>query len=377
MRKRFLPVYYLKMAVELRKGTSRQQIIRELSQKHGVLKRTARKHLNEAFPSGKIQTAGDIERLLWERRRQIRTSLWDKRKAHVKGAKKLSPEQWSEIIRKGQTHRTFEKKSAASRKSWELLTPEEKAKRLEPLREGGRRISPEKRREAVIKGRDNTSPEARERIREAARRTAQRKTTKERSEAAKKGWANLSPEKQKNISEAARQTVHRQNTPEHREMLSMKAKARWNSLTPEEQDEMKQQLARMRQAYADLPPEKRSETTRKGAETKRKKTFGGLEYVESLPELNLLTQAEIDEIFDSHKNLIDEAISRYKATRRDFDEIQDIANYAFAMALAKWDKKMDLKKLIRDSIECGLIKYFTQERTRQVEEVSFNEDFHH
>ena len=45
-RKKFLPVYFLKMADRLKKGISRDQIIREMSKKHGFSSSTIKTYLS-------------------------------------------------------------------------------------------------------------------------------------------------------------------------------------------------------------------------------------------------------------------------------------------------------------------------------------------
>ena len=100
MRKKFLPVYFLKMAQKLKQGTPRKKIAAEMAQKHGIPKETGNTYLSRVFPKKQAVSPADIERLLWKKRRTIRSSF-DRKEAALKSAATLTPKQRRDRAKRG------------------------------------------------------------------------------------------------------------------------------------------------------------------------------------------------------------------------------------------------------------------------------------
>jgi hypothetical protein len=104
-----------------------------------------------------------------------------------------TPEQRSEISRKGRSNMTPEQRSEISRKSSASLTPEQ---RSEIARKRQASKTPEKRREEARKAQASRTPEQRSEI---ARKREASRTPEQRSEATRKGWASRTPEQRSEI----------------------------------------------------------------------------------------------------------------------------------------------------------------------------------
>ncbi|MEW6295351.1 MAG: hypothetical protein AB1467_03600 [Candidatus Diapherotrites archaeon] len=226
-RKRFLPVYFLRMAEGLKQGTPRQQIVTEISEKYGIPRSTVSVYLSQVFPKKEAVTPARIKALLWEKRRAVLSS-YDRSERALKREASLTPEQ---------------------------------------------------RRERALKG---------------------------------------------------------------------------------------------LKAIASLTPEQRRERALKAAASRLGKVFGESKYVEDLPVLNLLGEAERNKLYEEHVGIIDAAVRRFR-NRPDFGDIQGTADLAFFVALTKWDRKADLPQLIKDQINYSLIVYFSAEKRHAITEVPFDE----
>ncbi len=269
MRKRFHPVYFLKMASELKKGKPREEIIREMSQKHGHPEGTVKTHLSRYFPPKEIRTNADIDRLLWEKRTKIPS------------------------------------KADVSKK----------------LREAFRKIKP--LRSKIMK--------------EVAKRTPRR----ERKARMAKIRAKRTPE-----------SFGRQ----------------WKKMSEKERLERMQKLwegaARMPKAVRDARAKKIWEARRK-----KDKVFT---WVLDLPDLNLLTRAETQMYWERFQPIIDEMTKGIG--EKNINDAKQEANVGALIALKKWDKKMDLEKLVRDCIKTQLVGFFRKKKWVETREVAFYDE---
>ena len=146
--KKFLPVYYLKMASELKKGTPRKTIIEEMAARHGIPKDTAKKYLEKTFPKQQIQSSQDIDRLLWKKRTTIPTPE-QRRQIALKRAAKLTPEQRRQIALKIAAAKTPEQRRQIARKREAAKTPEQR-RQIALKREA--KLTPEQKRQIARKG---------------------------------------------------------------------------------------------------------------------------------------------------------------------------------------------------------------------------------
>jgi|GEM_PF-6352657 len=98
-------------------------------------------------------------------------------------------------------------------------------------------------------------------------------------------------------------------------------------------------------------------------------------YIDGLPILRLVSQEEAMNYYtkylDYYKNnygvdtqtgIKISPLLRFERYKSDFEDIQQVYSYAIVDALAKWDKKMDLDKLVLDSLIYYVKDYFRQER---------------
>jgi len=125
--KRFFPVYFLKMASDLKKGKKRQEIVRELSEKHGVPALTAEAYLSKHFPVSKLRKGVSIDSLLWQAREKM-LSAEDRSRIGRKGWEGKSPEERSRIVRKGWEGKSPEERSRIARERWANVSPEERSR---------------------------------------------------------------------------------------------------------------------------------------------------------------------------------------------------------------------------------------------------------
>ena len=132
--KRFFPVYFLKMASDLKKGKKRQEIVRELSERHGVPAGTVKKHLNVHFPVSKLRKGVSIDSLLWQAREKM-LSAEDRSRIGRKGWEGKSPEERSRIARERWANVSPEERSRIVRKAWEAKTEKSQVAKRSRTRE--------------------------------------------------------------------------------------------------------------------------------------------------------------------------------------------------------------------------------------------------
>lgn len=354
--KRFLPVYFLKMAHELKKETPRKQIIAEMAQKYGIPAETVKFYLTKVFPKRVAISPEAINDLLWKKRATLLSpSEW--RQMAFKREASFSPEQ----RRDRSWHISTGVKAAAASKP-----PEERSKiavkRMEDLSEG-QKVAWARKKSASMK-RVHAALSSKQRLARISKALAAVAafTPTQRRDRSLKAAASMTPQE-------------RRDRALRREAAMSFKKKRARSLKGAASMSLKQRLDRGRKvsaAKAALPLKEKERIALKAAVSRRKSLFGEALRVEGLPVLNLLSAAERNALYEKHFGMIDEALKRFRA-RRDFDEIQGIADLAFFVALTKWDKKMDLEKLVRDHITHDLIVYFSGEKRRGRTELSFDE----
>ena len=112
-----------------------------------------------------------------------------------KGRESMTPEQRSEASRKAHASLTSEQRSERSRKGNASRTPEQRKESTRKAREAYcTKSTPEQRSEASRKGRESMTPEQRS---EASRKANASRTPEQRSEIARKGNANMTPEQRR------------------------------------------------------------------------------------------------------------------------------------------------------------------------------------
>jgi len=266
--KRFFPVYFLKMASDLKKGKKRQEIVRELSEKHGVPALTAEAYLSKHFPVSKLRKGVSIDSLLWQAREKM-LSAEDRSRIGRKGWEGKSPEERSRIVRKGWEGKSPEERSRIGRERWTKLSPEERSRigrkgwegkspeeRSRIGRKGWEGKSPEERSRIGRKGWEGKSPEERSRI---GRKAWEGKSPEERSRIARERWANVSPEERSRIVRKAWEG----KSPEERSRIGRKG---WEGKSPEERSRI------ARERWTKLSAEERSRIGRKAWEAKTEKS---------------------------------------------------------------------------------------------------------
>ena len=148
-------------------------------------------------------------------------------------------------------------------------------------------------------------------------------------------------------------------TPEQRSEIARKREA---VMTPEQRSE------RVRKAAAGMTPEQRSEIARKAARMQRYNLVKDVIYVEELPLLNRLSEREKAIKFVELSPVIRTIVGKFRR-RADYEDILGVVNLAVAESLAKWDKRVDLTKLVEDSAKLHLIKYFGQLKRWNIREI--------
>ncbi|AJF60617.1 MAG: hypothetical protein QT03_C0001G1134 [archaeon GW2011_AR10] len=211
----------------------------------------------------------------------------------------------------------------------------------------------------------------REQRSEIARRRAAAKTPEQRSEIARKREAVMTPEQR---SERVRKAAAGM-TPEQRSEIARKREA---VMTPEQRSERvrkaaavmtpEQRSERSRKAAAARTPEQRSEIARKAARMQRYNLVKDVIYVEELPLLNRLSEREKAIKFVELSPVIRTIVGKFRR-RADYEDILGVVNLAVAESLAKWDKRVDLTKLVEDSAKLHLIKYFGQLKRWNIREI--------
>ena len=151
-------------------------------------------------------------------------------------------------------------------------------------------------------------------------------------------------------------------TVKTREQRSEIARRRAAAKTPEQRSE------RSRKAAAARTPEQRSEIARKAARMQRYNLVKDVIYVEELPLLNRLSEREKAIKFVELSPVIRTIVGKFRR-RADYEDILGVVNLAVAESLAKWDKRVDLTKLVEDSAKLHLIKYFGQLKRWNIREI--------
>lgn len=166
-------------------------------------------------------------------------------------------------------------------------------------------------------------------------------------------------------------------TPEQRDIINQKIRT---ALTSEQRSEI------AKERDANMSPEKRRDRTRKaqitiGKERKIELGYKAIEtrkkyvsYVDDLPDLNLLSKKETNDLLKKYmlffeNNLAINLQSGFKIYpiirlrgRSDYKDIISEFQIAILKALKKWDKKLDLNKLVIDSVVWSLFSYFSNEK---------------
>jgi len=181
------------------------------------------------------------------------------------------------------------------------------------------------------------------------------KTREQRSEIARRRAAAKTPEQRSEIARKREAVM----TPEQRSERVRKAAA---VMTPEQRSE------RSRKAAAARTPEQRSEIARKAARMQRYNLVKDVIYVEELPLLNRLSEREKAIKFVELSPVIRTIVGKFRR-RADYEDILGVVNLAVAESLAKWDKRVDLTKLVEDSAKLHLIKYFGQLKRWNIREI--------
>ncbi len=175
--------HYLAIAEHLKKGTRRRDIYRQVSEEYGISYNGIWQICQRYFPREKINSPEDVERLLQEYLDSVKRSETERNERFVQMVESLTPEQRSEMSKKG----------------WNKLSESEKRQRLEASIQSEasiRSISPEQRSEAAKRyWAGLTEAEKRRRLEE----TIQSVTPEQRSETAKRYWAGLSEEEKREL----------------------------------------------------------------------------------------------------------------------------------------------------------------------------------
>ena len=174
------------------------------------------------------------------------------------------------------------------------------------------------------------------------------KTAEQRSERAKRGAAALSPEQR-----------------------SERAKRAAAALSPEQRSERARKIGEsVKRAAAALSPEQRSERARKASVSRRNNLVKDISYIENLPRVDVLSERETADKFRELSTLINPIVGKFRR-RGDFEDIKGVVNLAVFEALARWDGKTVLEKLVADSIKLHLIDYFGNLKKWNINEIPF------
>ena len=202
---------------------------------------------------------------------------------------------------------------------------------------------------------------------EIARRREAKKSPEERREIGRKRWDTA---KARGIGMAGKSAEERSEigrkawagkTPEERSEIGRR---RWVNKTPEERREIG------RKRWAGKTPKERSEIGRRAWE----KRLSNVSYVKDLPRLDLVGDKEKLSLLDrymerfrketavSEKGKLKALPLKYFRRRPDFEDIKMQYQLGILDALGKWDRNVDLDRLVTDSLIYHLIEYFSGER---------------
>ena len=148
------------------------------------------------------------------------------------------------------------------------------------------------------------------------------------------------------------------------EQRSERARKREAALSPEQRSE------RAKRAAAALSPEQRSERARKASVSRRNNLVKDISYIENLPRVDVLSERETADKFRELSTLINPIVGKFRR-RGDFEDIKGVVNLAVFEALARWDGKTVLEKLVADSIKLHLIDYFGNLKKWNINEIPF------
>lgn len=205
---------------------------------------------------------------------------------------------------------------------------------------------------------------------------------------AKAWWAELTPEERRKIhsgrmspeerSERGRKGFAAVTSKQRSESmrvrwakLPLKKRERWiRNAASKKTKEQRSEAAE--KGNVKMGPEQRSVRSRKAGLTRSQNLIKDIIYVEKLPFRNLLSQREMQDRLKELSEVIAHAVERF-SQRPDFEEISSEVNYGVIVALAKWDKKLDLRKLVLDSIKLQLINYFVPLKRQKWIEIHFRQ----
>jgi len=310
-----LTVYYLKMAHGLELGQSRTEIAHDVASHCGVDISTSYRCLRQAFPravlSASSDLARDINRLLWAKRETFKESHYDRSKRVAASWRTGDP---SRHQRAGDLIR---KRSIAY---WAQIPPVVRSKMVSDR---------------------NRSSTARTKI----------------SRAVRGAWAKFTPEERSAI------LIERVRRPEVRRQISSGVSLYWAGFTPAQRSAMTP--PHFRTYWAQFTPLETSailSARLAGARAAKQGLLGSelepppkprwdaerLLYLERLPVIGMLDAEEVSMYFEEVHSLAETEARRI--TEGYFDE--DVAgevNLAVLEALAKWDGRSELEKLVLDS----------------------------
>ena len=118
--------------------------------------------------------------------------------------------------------------------------------------------------------------------------------------------------------------------------------------------------------------EQRSERARKASVSRRNNLVKGISYIENLPRADVLSERETADKFRELSTLINPIVGKFRR-RGDFEDIKGVVNLAVFEALARWDGKTVLEKLVADSIKLHLIDYFGNLKKWNINEIPFED----
>ena len=131
-----------------------------------------------------------------------------------------------------------------------------------------------------------------------------------------------------------------------------------------------QRSERAKRGAAALSPEQRSERARKASVSRRNNLVKDISYIENLPRVDVLSERETADKFRELSTLINPIVGKFRR-RGDFEDIKGVVNLAVFEALARWDGKTVLEKLVADSIKLHLIDYFGNLKKWNINEIPF------
>ncbi|MFH1240649.1 MAG: hypothetical protein V1672_05560 [Candidatus Diapherotrites archaeon] len=383
-KRKLLPVHALKISKLLEKGKGRKEIADIMERDHNLNPVTVATFVSRHFSKAKIGEAESIEALLWEWRGSVKSKYdtWkNMSKSSRKASARMTPEARSERGRKRARTMGKDGLQRARQKQIETMGPEglkrAALKRVDTIgsefskiaqtREAG--MSAEAKSARAIKGAETLGTEGRK-----AR--------------AKKGMDTLGSEGRSARAIKSAKTVGSERRSEMKKLWWSKLtkaersaiiRKQWEGLTPKERSQKAIYMqagmtaedfsARAIKREASMPADVKTARAQKAADTRRRKKYGHLLYLEKLPELYLLNESEVLSLYKEKQGILISLTNKFRR-REDYEDITTIGKLGVFEAFIRWDKKMNLNKLIEDCIKYNLIKYFSEDKGYMLQQLT-------